>query len=136
MLFADQNRGIGTAASKNVKHTDAPTELHEINHNNNNSITTTISNGTTTTRTNSQTTSPILGHHGKKTTTTPASAATAVTVSGMLLEKVSPTTPLAMTYNTLPYVVNEISFTENTVEIPADARQSVATKVTPTTTLR
>ncbi|XP_050321568.1 mucin-17 [Bactrocera neohumeralis] len=87
-IVKDQNRVIGTAASKNVKHTDAPTELHEINHNNNNSITSTISNGTTTTtRTNSQTTSPILGHHGKKTATTPASAATGVTVSATLLEK-------------------------------------------------
>ncbi|XP_054083542.1 uncharacterized protein LOC105209729 [Zeugodacus cucurbitae] len=87
-IVKDQNRGIGTATSKNVKHADTPTELHEINHNNNNSITTTLTNGTTTTtRTSSQTPSPILGHHGKKTSTTPASAASGVTVSGTLLEK-------------------------------------------------
>ncbi|XP_017467585.1 PREDICTED: uncharacterized protein LOC108359979, partial [Rhagoletis zephyria] len=97
-IVKDQNRGIGSASSKNAKHTDTPTELHEINHNNNNSITTTtITNGTTTTRTNSQTPSPILGHHGKKTTTGTTAAATNATVGGTLLEKKTQSKLLAAT---------------------------------------
>ncbi|XP_053959880.1 uncharacterized protein LOC128864305 isoform X1 [Anastrepha ludens] len=89
----DQNRGIGSAVNKNAKHTDAPTELHEINHNNNNSITTTtVTNGTTTTtttRTNSQTPSPILGHHGKKSATSTTTGSSATVLGGTLLEKKS-----------------------------------------------
>ncbi|XP_053959881.1 uncharacterized protein LOC128864305 isoform X2 [Anastrepha ludens] len=92
-IVKDQNRGIGSAVNKNAKHTDAPTELHEINHNNNNSITTTtVTNGTTTTtttRTNSQTPSPILGHHGKKSATSTTTGSSATVLGGTLLEKKS-----------------------------------------------
>ncbi|XP_067623668.1 serine-rich adhesin for platelets [Eurosta solidaginis] len=93
-LVKDQNRGIGNVSTKNSKHTDPPTELHEIHHNNNNTsyTNTTTTNGiaatTTTTRTNSQTPSPILSHHyAKKTTTTTTAAGLAV--GGTLLEKKS-----------------------------------------------